>query len=181
MAKDKTIDSYQRRFLARVEAPGSDPFTGGVDGAGGNAEGPEPSPGSRSEPSSDPSSDLGGPRRWFRLTRVRIASQAVFFVLFVLAVWATWTSRLGGYPVSRLLELDPLVTLSTALATGYVYKFLGWGLLLVVVTFVFGRVFCNWMCPYGTLHQLVSWLFDVRGNSQRIRANGYHRLQYLRV
>ena len=115
----------------------------------------------------------------FRLTRVRIASQAVFFVLFVLAVWATWTSRLGGYPVSRLLELDPLVTLSAALATGYVYKFLGWGLLLVVVTFVFGRVFCNWMCPYGTLHQLVSWLFDVRGNSQRIRANGYHRLQYL--
>ena len=48
-------------------------------------------------------------RRMLRLTRVRIASQVVFFVLFVLAVWATWTSRIGGYPVSRLLEVNPLV------------------------------------------------------------------------
>ena len=42
--------------------------------------------------------------------------------LFVLAVWATWTSRLGGYPVSGLLEMDPLVLISTVLATGYVYS-----------------------------------------------------------
>ena len=65
--------------------------------------------------------------RWLRLTRVRILSQVLFFALFILAIWASWTSRLGGYPVSALLELDPLVLLSTVLATGYVYKLLGWG------------------------------------------------------
>ena len=119
-------------------------------------------------------------RRGLRLGRVRIASQIVFFVLFVLAVWATWTTRIEGYPVSRLLEVNPLVTLSTFLSTGYVYRFLGWALVLVAITFLFGRVFCNWACPYGTLHQFVGWLFDVRSNSQKIAGNRYHPLQYLK-
>ena len=85
---------------------------------------------------------VGRLNRGLRLTRVRLFSQVLFFVLFLLAVWATWTSRLGGYPVSGLLELDPLVMVSTVLATGYVYKALGWGLIIVAVTFLFGRVFC---------------------------------------
>ncbi len=122
----------------------------------------------------------GAGRRALRLTRVRIASQIVFFALFLLAVWATWTSRIGGYPVSRLLEMDPLVTLSTVLATGHVYRFLGWALVIVAITFLFGRVFCNWMCPYGTLHQFVSWLFDVRKPTERMEANRYRPLAYLK-
>ena len=111
----------------------------------------------------------GGPNQWLRLTRVRILSQIVFFALFILAVWATWTTRLGGYPVSALLELDPLVMISTVFATGYVYKALGWGLILIAITFVFGRVFCSWACPYGTLHQFVGWLFD--------SGQGHHRIE----
>jgi polyferredoxin len=119
-------------------------------------------------------------RRMLRLTNVRIASQIFFFALFLLAVWATWTSRLGGYPVSRLLEMDPLVALSTALSTGYVYRFLGWSLVLVAVTLLFGRVFCNWMCPYGTLHQFVGWLFNVRKHAERWESNRYRRLYTLK-
>ena len=118
--------------------------------------------------------------RWLRLTRVRIASQVLFLAFFIFAVWATWTSRLGGYPVSALLELDPLVMLSTVLATGYFYKFLGWGLIIVAITLLFGRVFCNWMCPYGTLHQFIGWLFDNRAGTQRIEQNRYHPVQFLK-
>ncbi|MGB5494632.1 MAG: 4Fe-4S binding protein, partial [Sedimenticolaceae bacterium] len=118
--------------------------------------------------------------RWLRLTRVRVFSQVVFFGLFLLAVWATWTSRLGGYPVSALLELDPLVMLSTVLATGYVYKLLGWALIIIAITFLFGRVFCNWICPYGTLHQFIGWLFDNRPGQQRIAQNRYHPAQFLK-
>ena len=118
--------------------------------------------------------------RGFRLTRIRIAAQIIFFALFVLAVWATWTTRIEGYPVSRLLEINPLVSLTTFLSTGYIYRFLGWAMLLVAITLIFGRVFCNWACPYGTLHQFVGWLFDVRSNSQKIAGNRYHPLQYLK-
>ncbi len=123
---------------------------------------------------------VGRLNRGLRLTRVRLFSQVLFFVLFLLAVWATWTSRLGGYPVSGLLELDPLVMVSTVLATGYVYKALGWGLVVVALTFLFGRVFCNWICPYGTLHQFVGWLFDNRVGAERIDRNRYHSWQFLK-
>ena len=122
----------------------------------------------------------GGPRTFLRLTRVRILSQIVFFLLFLLAVWATWTSRLGGYPVSALLELDPLVMISTVLATGYVYKALGLGLIVIALTFLFGRVFCNWICPYGTLHQFIGWLFDAGQGVHRIERNRYHPMQFLK-
>jgi polyferredoxin len=119
-------------------------------------------------------------RRSLRLTNVRILSQVFFFVAFVLAVWATWTSRLGGYPVSRILEMDPLVLLSTALATGYVYRFLGWGLLVLAVTLLFGRVFCNWICPYGTLHQFVGRLFNIRNAPERWESNRYRSIYTLK-
>jgi len=115
-----------------------------------------------------------------RLTNVRIVSQAFFFGAFMLAVWATWTSRLGGYPVSRFLELDPLVMISNILSTGYVYRYLGWGLLLLGVTLVFGRVFCNWMCPYGTLHQFIGWLFNIRKHPDRWKSNRYKTIYFLK-
>ena len=119
-------------------------------------------------------------RRALRLTNVRILSQLFFFGAFLLAVWATWTSRLGGYPVSRILEMDPLVLLSTALATGFVYRALGWGLAILVVTLLFGRVFCNWICPYGTLHQFVGWLFNVRNAPERWESNRYRSIYTLK-
>jgi len=115
-----------------------------------------------------------------RLTNVRIVSQIFFFTAFILAVWATWTTRLGGYPVSRILEMDPLVTIATALATGHVYRFLGWGLLILAVTLLFGRVFCNWICPYGTLHQFVGWLFNVNRTTERWDSNRYKPIYTLK-
>ena len=119
-------------------------------------------------------------KMFFRITNVRILSQIFFFSLFVISVWLTWTSRLEGYPVSRILEFDPLVMGANILSTGYVYRYLGWGMLIIVLTLLFGRVFCNWICPYGTLHQFVAWLFDNRQASKRIEQNRYHKAQYLK-
>ncbi len=118
--------------------------------------------------------------RLLRLTNVRILSQVFFFAAFLLAVWATWTTRLGGYPVSRILEMDPLVMIATALATGHVYRFLGWGLLVLALTFLFGRVFCNWICPYGTLHQFVGWIFNINRTSEQWQANRYRPIYSLK-
>lgn len=119
-------------------------------------------------------------KKALRITNVRILSQAFFFSIFLISVWLTWTSRLGGYPVSRLLEFDPLVMLSNILSTGYVYRYLGWGLLILGVTLLFGRVFCNWICPYGTLHQFVGWLFNVRNGKLRIDSNRYRPMYFFK-
>jgi polyferredoxin len=119
-------------------------------------------------------------RPFFRLTTVRIVSQLVFLGLFVFGVWATWTTRMQGYPVSRFLELDPLVALSTALSTGHIYRYLGWSILLLLLTLLFGRLFCNWICPLGTLHQFAGWLFNVRSGKERQEQNRYHPRQVIK-
>ncbi len=122
------------------------------------------------------------PARVLRITTVRIVSQAVFFSLFIFLLWVTWFSRLGGYPVSLFLEVDPLVGLATALSTHTIYRRL-WMLLLVLVpTLLLGRVFCNWMCPYGTLHQFFGWIFNVHNNKQNMNRNRYRsafRIKYI--
>ena len=118
--------------------------------------------------------------RTFRITNVRIAAQAFFFLLFTFLLWVTWFSRLEGYPVSLFLEVDPLVGFATALSTHTVYRWLFRGLWVLIPTLLLGRVFCNWMCPYGTLHQFFGWVFDIRGNKARIESNRYRRIYGLK-
>ncbi len=119
-------------------------------------------------------------KKLLRITNVRILSQVFFFGVFVLSVWLTFITRLEGFPVSRILEFDPLVMLANILSTGYVYRYLGWGLLILGVTLLFGRVFCNWICPYGTLHQFIGWVFNVRNGKDRIDSNRYRGFFYLK-
>jgi len=114
--------------------------------------------------------------RTFRITTIRIFSQTLFFALFMFLLWMTWFSRLGGYPVSLFLEVDPLVGFATALSTNTVYRWLWRGLWVLVPTLLLGRVFCNWMCPYGTLHQFFGWLFNIRNNRNNIDVNRYRPL-----
>jgi polyferredoxin len=122
------------------------------------------------------------PARLLRLTTVRIASQTVFALLFLYLFGVTWLGRLGGYPVSLFLELDPLVSVATALATGTVYRHLVWSLWVLVPTLFLGRVFCGWVCPFGSLHHLWGWLFDARRFHDDVAANRYrpwYRLKYV--
>jgi polyferredoxin len=121
------------------------------------------------------------PKKLLRITNVRLVSQIFFFSVFLISVWLTWTSRLDGYPVSRILEMDPLVLVANMLANnGYVYRHLGWGLIVLVLTLLAGRVFCNWICPYGSLHQFVGWLFNVNNGKARIDSNRYRNFYFLK-
>jgi len=118
--------------------------------------------------------------KMLRITNVRIVSQVFFFVLFVLAVWAAQTDRLGGYPVSRFLEIDPLVALASALSTGYVYRFLGWSISVLIVTLLLGRVFCGWLCPFGALSQFISWLFSADKPKSAVEKNRYKPAYFIK-
>ncbi|MBI3893172.1 MAG: 4Fe-4S dicluster domain-containing protein, partial [Candidatus Wallbacteria bacterium] len=115
-------------------------------------------------------------RLTLRITDVRILSQAFFFLLFLFLATVTWFSRLGGYPVSLFLEVDPLVALATALSTGTLYRNLVWSLWVLIPTLLLGRWFCNWMCPYGTLHQFIGWLFGKLTGKSMLDANRYRPL-----
>lgn len=86
-----------------------------------------------------------------------------------------------GYEVSLFLELDPLVSFSTFLTSWTVYKGLALSLIILIVTLVFGRIFCSWICPMGILNQWVSHLFNKRKPVDDYRINAYRpifRLKY---
>jgi len=116
------------------------------------------------------------------IVTVRRISQAFFLLLFfwfcIVSSFGSEWWQLRGWPVNWFLQLDPLVALGTLLATGTLYAGLLWALATVVLTVLLGRFFCGWVCPFGTMHQLVGYL-GKRSKSvpDRAAANQYHRGQ----
>jgi len=122
-----------------------------------------------------------------RLVIVRRICQAFFLLLLIWSCLVTTVGdrwfELRGWPVSWLLELDPLVGLATVLTTGSLYKGLLWGAATLAATALTGRFFCGWLCPLGTLQQMVGRWAD-RRRSRRARAAGRQshpgqRIKYL--
>ena len=122
------------------------------------------------------------PQDLLKLRNVRRVAQVFFFSLFLFFVFVTDLRYLKGYPVSLFLELDPLVSFATAITTHTVYMGLMWSLLLILPTLLFGRIFCNWICPYGILHHFTGWLLGKRRaeERERIESNRYKKLYSLK-
>ena len=110
-----------------------------------------------------------------RITRVRLISQIFFIGLALFFAFITQFSYLKGYPVSLFLEVDPLVAIASSITTHTLYRGLIWSLVILIPTLLLGRFFCNWICPYGTLHQFVGWLFNTRRVKERMESNRYRK------
>jgi len=116
---------------------------------------------------------------------VRRISQALFLLLFL---WLCIVSSLGenwwqlrGWPVNWLLQLDPLIALSTVLTTRTLYSGLLWAMVTVVLTVLLGRFFCGWVCPFGSLHHFIGFLGRRRKSTHdRTAVNQYHRAQSIK-
>jgi len=111
-----------------------------------------------------------------RITHIRIISQIFFMGLFLFFAFITQFSYLKGYPVSLFLEVDPLVAIATAITTHTLYRGLLWSLVILIPTLLLGRFFCNWICPFGILHQFIGRLFNNRSIKERIESNRYRKL-----
>ncbi len=114
------------------------------------------------------------------IVSARIVFQIFFFGLFTFLAFVTEFSYLAGYPVSIFLEADPLVAIATAVSTHSLYRGLLWALVLLLPTLLLGRFFCNWICPYGSLHQFVGWFTDRKSQQQKIDGNRYRPLYALK-
>ena len=120
------------------------------------------------------------------LVWVRRVSQLAFFGLFI---WLLVNTAFRGtfsadakqpvrlpWPVELFLLSDPFVAAINFLSTHTVYRGLALSLIVLGLTLVFGRVFCGWICPFGTLHHFFGWVGPsraLRGN-RRVEANKTH-------
>lgn len=120
------------------------------------------------------------------LVWVRRVSQVGFIGLFLYylvstAFRGTFAASAGEpvrlpHPVEAFLLADPFVGAMTLLSTHTIYRGLAWSLVILALTLVFGRVFCGWICPFGTLHHFFGWIFPsryLRGN-KRVESNKTH-------
>jgi polyferredoxin len=103
---------------------------------------------------------------------IRRISQTFFLLLFIFllvesrlpqAIYVDYSAAFTheqdlrlSQPVTFFFHLDPLVWL-TSLLSGHAWiKGFAWGMGVLVLTLFLGRVFCGFICPFGTLHHAVS-------------------------
>jgi len=120
-----------------------------------------------------------------RIVQTRRISQAFFFSLFV---WFCIAGTIGekwfqlrGWPVNWFLQLDPLAAIGTILTTHTLYRPLLWALATIILTIIFGRFFCGWVCPFGSVHHFVGFLGNRRKKTaQKIQLNKYRKAQCIK-
>ena len=110
------------------------------------------------------------------MVKIRRAYEVLFLGLFLFFLLITDLRYLKGWPVSLFLEATPLVAVSTALTTHTIYRNLVWGLVIIAVTMVLGRVWCNWMCPFGIMHHFFHWIGNRKTTKQLIEVNRYKKI-----
>lgn len=80
------------------------------------------------------------------------------------------------YPVSLLFRIDPLAALADLLAPGPFSWALWPALLLLVLTALFGRFFCGWICPLGTT---IDGCGKAIGRGPHLASRRWRKLKYL--
>lgn len=93
------------------------------------------------------------------MNKVRIISQVIFYLLFLFLLINTTYIKW----VDFFLTLSPLLWLTTSLACGkwLLIEFLP-ALVIILISFILGRIFCGWVCPFGTTLDITDKLFKNR-------------------
>ena len=74
-------------------------------------------------------------------------------------------------PVTFFFQLDPLVWL-TSLISGHLWiKGSFWAMAVLVMTLLLGRIFCGFICPFGTLHHMFSYFKSSLKGKKLFHAN----------
>jgi len=121
---------------------------------------------------------------------IQSASLVLFLLLFFYVGWppelrpnpglAGWPSHHANgltarelLPAETFLLLDPLVSVSTALAARSWVWSLKWAGLLLIVCLLIPRGFCGFVCPLGTLIDLLDWAIGKRAKRLKIEQDGW--------
>ncbi len=106
------------------------------------------------------------------LVWIRRISQAFFLILFVFLVvesrlpqdaYLNYSVTVNTeqaveleYPVTFFFQLDPIIWLTSLISGHRWIKGFAWAIGLLFFTLFFGRVFCGFICPFGTINHLLS-------------------------
>ncbi len=117
-----------------------------------------------------------------RIVTARRIAQVFFFLIFlwfaiVTAAGKGWW-QIDGWPVNAFLWSDPLTAIGMLLSTGTFYWPFLIALVVLILTVIFGRFFCGWVCPFGSIHQFTGYLAHRKKKvPKKIALNKYRKWQ----
>ncbi|ADR19671.1 4Fe-4S binding protein [Calditerrivibrio nitroreducens] len=120
------------------------------------------------------------------MRRYRLFSQITFFILFLI-IFFTAMIDLGKFGeefslkggIKYIFIIDPFITISTFIASHKFELIYSFSILFIVITFVLGRFFCGWICPFGTLHHFVSFISKKIGLYRKENSSqNFYKLKY---
>jgi len=76
-------------------------------------------------------------------------------------------------PAESFLAIDPLVSISTAIASRTWVWSLAWAAVMLVICVIFPRGFCGYLCPLGTLIDVFDWAIGKRVERFQIKHDGW--------
>ncbi|MCX5719806.1 MAG: 4Fe-4S binding protein [Nitrospirae bacterium] len=111
------------------------------------------------------------------MQNLRRISQGIFLLIFLFLFIQT-ESKGGdelGYPVKIFLDFDPLIFFTTLFSAHAVAGAFYFSPIVIILTIIFGRVFCGWICPMGTLNNMIGYL---RKKSVNEVSRDWYRMKY---
>lgn len=96
------------------------------------------------------------------IQKARIIAQVIFTFLFFYLLLSAGRAGAGAESFTYtdyFFYFDPLLLVLNFIATSKILPLFLLSLVPLVLTFVLGRFFCGWVCPFGAVNQFFSWLF----------------------
>jgi polyferredoxin len=108
----------------------------------------------------------------------RRVSQTLFLGLWILLFWQISHRSFGPVPPELFLVTDPLIATLVIAASRIWEPVMLYGLILVGLTVVFGRFFCGWVCPVGTILDVVGRMWRGRMSVVLQNDDAWRRVKY---
>src|SRR5512141_2379788 len=108
----------------------------------------------------------------------RRSVQAGALIVFVVAAMLARSGRVTGDVLNVPIRLDPLLALTSSLAGRGIVVGAWLAVVTIVLTLVFGRAWCGWLCPIGALRALIA-LRAKRGASAISVPESWRKIKYV--
>ncbi len=112
--------------------------------------------------------------------KTRIIVQVVFTFLFFYLLLSAGRSGAESFTYTDyFFYFDPLLLLLNFIATSKILPIFLLSLVPLALTFVLGRFFCGWVCPFGAVNQFFSWLFKKSKKEKKGVDKKFLKLKYI--